>query len=279
MNRQTYAAWGKEAVDICASGEYVSPSGKTVDIKNAVDESVAFSKLYTPQETNRIIENMPKPIETHDTIFEVTSETSLVASKRLYEEEGVVTCLNFASGKHPGGGFLTGAKAQEETLARSSALYPSIAQMKEMYNYNRKKWGFYSDYMVFSPNVPVFRKDAGEFEEEPYFVSMITSPAVNAGIIMKSNPTQRHAISQKMKARIRKIIAVARSNEQKVLVLGAFGCGVFGNSPEEVARIFHDVFEEPEYKGYFKRVVFAIYEPGYVKNKPAFDKRFGTVSP
>ncbi|AJD93042.1 hypothetical protein JMA_37240 (plasmid) [Jeotgalibacillus malaysiensis] len=279
MNRQTYAQWGQEALDIIQRGTYTAPSGKEVNIKEAVESSVISSKLYTPKEVTRIDEQMTPVREQKETVFEVTGETTLEASKRLINEGHKVVCLNFASAKHPGGGFLSGARAQEETLARSSGLYPTIAQMKEMYDFNRKKWGFYSDYMVYSPDVPVFREDGGAFEETPYLVSMITSPAVNASVVMKGNPSQRNVISQKMRARIRKVLAVARANQYDVIVLGAFGCGVFGNSSTEVARLFQEALEDERYKGHFKKVVFAIYEPGKPKNKPAFDQLFGNVNP
>lgn len=274
MNRQTYAQWGQEALDIIEQGSYTAPSGTVVDIRGALESAVISSKLYTPKEVTRIDDEMTPVRTPHETVFEVTGETTLEASKRLIKEGHKVVCLNFASAKHPGGGFLTGARAQEESLARSSGLYPAIVQMKEMYNFNKKKWGFYSDYMVYSPDVPVFREDGGAFEETPYLVSMITSPAVNASVVMKGNPSQRNVISQKMRARIRKVLAVARANQDDVIVLGAFGCGVFGNAPTEVARLFKEALEDDRYKGHFKKVVFAIYEPGKPKNKPAFEQLF-----
>lgn len=275
VNRHTYAQWGEEALSILAKGTYTAPSGKENDIKELVTTSIVSSKLYTPKEVTRMDAEMPVVDNRQHTSIEVTNETTLEASKRLVSEGEKVVCLNFASGKHPGGGFLSGARAQEESLARSSGLYPTIAQMKEMYLHNKKKWGYYSDYMVYSPDVPVFRADTGEFEENPYVVSMITSPAVNASIVMRSNPSERKVISNKMKERIRKVLAVARANGDDVIVLGAFGCGVFGNSPTEVARLFKEALEDERYKGWFKKVVFAIYEPGNPKNRPAFEQLFG----
>lgn len=274
MDKQTLIALGREAVDISFRGYYTSQNGIDVNIRKEVMESIRESKLYSPKATSILDNEMEIVEEPLETSIEVTAETTLEACQRLVLDGHNVACLNFASAKLPGGGFLNGARAQEESLARSSALYPTIAQMKDMYDYNRKKWGFYSDYMVYSPDVPVFRKDSGELIDTPYFVSMITSPAVNAGIVMKSDPSQRKAITTKMRMRIRKILAVARENGEQVLVLGAYGCGVFGNSPEEVARLFKEALEDTRYKGAFEKIVFAIYEPAHVKNKPAFDKTF-----
>src|SRR5260370_3977443 len=74
------------------------------------------------------------------TTFEVVNCTTLEAARALWSaDKGVdVLCLNFASAKHPGGGFLGGARAQEESLARSSGLYPCIARMQGMYQANKQ---------------------------------------------------------------------------------------------------------------------------------------------
>jgi len=70
--------------------------------------------------------------------------------------------LNFASAKNPGGGFLGGGSAQEESLARSSGLFPCINQMQQMYETNRAyRSCLYTDHMIYSPRVPVFRDDEG----------------------------------------------------------------------------------------------------------------------
>jgi len=89
--------------------------------------------------------------------------------------------LNFASATHPGGGFLSGARAQEEYLARSSGLYACIRD-NPMYAFHRSRSDpHYTNYAVYSPEVPVFRSDDGSLLDEPYTVGIITSPAVNAG--------------------------------------------------------------------------------------------------
>src|SRR5205085_8535036 len=120
-----------------------------------------------------------------ETSFEVTNETTLHAAKRMLDSGSEkVIALNFASATKPGGSFINGAMAQEESLAYSSGLYPAINQMKEMYEHNKSLHsGLYSDYMVYSPDIPVFRNDNYQLVDEPYNVSFITSPAVNAGFV------------------------------------------------------------------------------------------------
>jgi uncharacterized protein (TIGR02452 family) len=251
----------KETMSILESGKYLNRQRKIVTLSASIREAIKGAVLYSPDETDRLL-NSFTPLNKYDTIIEVTSESSLAAAKRLSENDGKVCVLNFASAKNPGGGFLTGSRAQEESLARSSGLYPTIAQMKEMYEHNlRIRTGLYSDYMIFSPNVPVFRDDDGDLLDEPYFVSFITTPAVNAGLVREREPHKAHLINEVMKRRIEKILVVAFVNQQNTLILGAFGCGVFKNRPEDVATIFRDTLTSDRFKGVFKKIIFAVYDP------------------
>jgi uncharacterized protein (TIGR02452 family) len=99
-----------------------------------------------------------------------------------------IVILNFASAKNPGGGFLGGASAQEESLARSSCLYPSQTKDWTMYHFNRNQTDFlYSDYMIYSPNVVFWFDDNGISFESPIQVDVITSPAPNKGAMLQHN--------------------------------------------------------------------------------------------
>jgi uncharacterized protein (TIGR02452 family) len=92
-------------------------------------------------------------------LFEVTGESSLEAARRL---TGPVAVLNFASARNPGGGFLNGAQAQEEALCRASALYTCLLQARGFYDHHRAhRDPFYTDRVIHSPAVPVFRDDKG----------------------------------------------------------------------------------------------------------------------
>jgi uncharacterized protein (TIGR02452 family) len=162
--------------------------------------------------------------------------------------------LNFASATHPGGGFLSGARAQEEYLARSSGLYACLKD-NPMYEFHRSNYDpLYSNYAIYSPQVPVFRSDDGLLLEEPYCVSIITSPAVNAS---KLDPGRRREIKPAMWRRILKILSIGIMHGHDSIVLGAWGCGAFGNDSSEIARLFKDALEV-NLKGAYRRVIFAI---------------------
>lgn len=263
-NREIRSQMAKETLDLLEKGFYLDTERNKVTIQQDVERAVQGSKLYSPGVLQDMKEVTASRIEHDGRVLpklEVTDESTLAAAKRLVQTEGIqnTLCLNFASAKNPGGGFLGGSQAQEESLARSSALYPCISPMNEMYSYNRGlKTCLYSDYMIYSPAVPVFRSDEGRLLDSPYLVSMITAPAVNAGVVREREPEQVKRIEPVMLERIRYILSVAAHHGDKALILGAFGCGVFRNNPGDVAGMFKQVLADERYGSLFDRVVFAI---------------------
>ncbi|MGB3642217.1 MAG: TIGR02452 family protein, partial [Rivularia sp. (in: cyanobacteria)] len=181
--------------------------------------------------------------------------------------------------KNPGGGFLNGSQAQEESLARATGLYPCISQMIEMYEKNRNYSScLYLDDMIYSPQVPVIRDDNDQLLDKPFLISILTVPAVNAGAVRKNGKKQEmNKIESTMLQRTEKLLSVAAFNNYKVLVLGAWGCGVFKNNPDDVAGYFHyHLVENPKFSGLFEKVVFAVLDN--TKDESvinAFRKKFG----
>jgi uncharacterized protein (TIGR02452 family) len=261
MNRDERKKMGEETLKIIADGFYYSSTGQRVDIKSDLDESLKNTKLYKPEDFDKVLQVAQKAHK-QDTGISVTNSTSLEATKTSLGSSLKVCCLNFASAKNPGGGFLNGSQAQEESLARSSGLYHSISAQQEMYEYNRNtKNLLYSDYMIYSPEVPIFRDDTGKLLEKPYKASFITSPAVNAGAIAQNQKHDLNKIIPVMKHRAKYILLVAAENKCDVLILGAWGCGVFRNDPQDIATIFYDLLKhDNDTANLLKEVVFAIYD-------------------
>lgn len=112
--------------------------------------------------------------------------------------------------------------------------------------------------MIYSPRVPVFRSDDCTLLENPYSVSILTAPAVNAGVVREREPQQVSMIEPVMLERIRYILSVAAKHGEKAIILGAYGCGVFRNNPSDVARIFKHVLIDEGYRTLFDHIVFAI---------------------
>lgn len=283
-NREKRIKIAKETLEILDNGFYINGNSNKINIKDDLDYSISNSILYKPDLSENIeitVKDLLNQNKDRKCCIEVTGETTIAASLRLVNQEGIedTVCLNFASAKNPGGGFLTGSQAQEESLARSSGLYPCISQMSEMYEYNRSnRTCLYSDYMIYSPKVPFIRYDNGSFMDKPVLISVITAPAVNAGVVMQRDKEDQGKIGEVMVERIRKILAVAAVNKSKAIVLGAFGCGVFKNRPQDVAGYFENVLFKDGYKVLFDRIVFAVYEGGEDKrNFNIFSKVFGDI--
>ncbi|MFI0371120.1 TIGR02452 family protein [Actinomadura sp. 1N219] len=264
MSRHPRRETAQETVRILERGHYVAPSGRTVPIGDGLARAVRGTVLYRPDELDELLQRLPATEPAAEpgaqTRIEVTDETTLAAARRLCGEEIVPFALNFASAKNPGGGFLNGAHAQEEGLARSSGLYTSLRSAREFYDFHRAQGDLlYSDHMIYSPDVPVFRNDAGTLLDDPYEVAFLTSPAPNRGAIRDAAKADR--IRDVLRLRARKLLAVALANGHRRLVLGAWGCGVFRNDPQEVAEVFAELLRPgQEFADRFEHVVFAVWD-------------------
>lgn len=187
----------------------------------------------------------------------------------IYGSFGAVECfdrflvLNFANAFTPGGGFMNGAEAQEESLCRESTLYASLVTEKAvgMYEYNRSlNSPAASDYMLLSPEVCVFRDhDSHKLFEKPYTASVLTVPAVNLhGYDDCVHKPASQEIDELMYRRIENMLAVAIAHEYKNLILGAWGCGAFGHDARRVAEYFYNLLVTKGYRNYFDNICFAI---------------------
>ncbi|MFE2287473.1 TIGR02452 family protein [Streptomyces sp. NPDC059443] len=243
---------------ILASGGYRTRSGRQVALAAAVAKAKAGTRIYGP---NRVIPGEPVPGKTGRTVVEVTGESSTAAARRLAAdrpEETSVAVLNFASARNPGGGYVRGAKAQEEALCRASALYETLLEAPEYYEIHRAEVStFYTDRVIHSPGVPVFRDDRGELMETPFRAGFLTSPAPNAGTIRRQEPEREPEIPAALARRAELVLEVAALHGYRDLVLGAWGCGVFRNDPAQVAEAFRGLLAG-RFAGVFERVVFGI---------------------
>lgn len=251
MKRTQAAQVGRETLDILERGFY-TVEDQRIEIQESLQAAIANTCSYPPGESpHAVLESK------HATRFQVLNTTTLKAAHQLVQEGHSVAILNFASAKNPGGGFQNGARAQEESLARSSGLFPCI-DGNAMYTHHRSMRScMYTDYAIYSPNVPIIRNDEGDLLQEPYLGSFITSPAVNAKIVLQRERTKRNQIRDAMYERIEKILDIAAEHKHTALVLGAWGCGVFGNSVEDIAACFEEALMTT-FKGQFKAVAFAI---------------------
>jgi uncharacterized protein (TIGR02452 family) len=279
-------AVAQETLAIVGRGDYVSPGGKTVVVREQVDAAVRGTVLHRPGDFDAMLAARPWGKASAGAApprIELTPETTAQASRRLVEGERVsgVVALNFASAKNPGGGFIRGAKAQEEDLARCSALYTCQLTQREYYDANRALGSvLYTDHMIHSPEVPFFRDERLDLLEAPFLVSILTAPAPNAGEAESNGRNEGRAVRAVLESRARKVLVAAAAHGHRTLVLGAWGCGVFRNDPRLVAGAFAMGLEDPGLAGAFDRVVFAIWERG--EDRPtlrAFEERLSAARP
>lgn len=265
-----------ETLDIIDKGYYINKNSEKVELRELIDNAVKGTKLicgsinkdnineerdthyvskYRKINANTINHNLSNTISV---INNTTIDTIVELRKKGIS--GNIIALNFASAKNPGGGFETGANAQEESIARASALYPCLIRCKEFYGYHKKQGSpLYSNKMIYSPDIPIFRDDKGNLLSSPILCSFVTSPAVNAKVA-RDMGIKEDVIRESMKVRIKEILDFVLNKQPKAIVLGAFGCGVFGNIPRDVARIFALELMQKIDRLKNIEVVFAIYD-------------------
>ncbi|MGN0154191.1 MAG: TIGR02452 family protein [Lachnospiraceae bacterium] len=218
----------------------------------------------------------------------VSSDRTLQAAERLCRQYGDsrIGILNFASATNPGGGVIRGSNAQEECLCRCSTLYPCLRTdelLESFYGYHQKRHNpLYSDACIYTPGIVGIKTDTKlpelMSEEDWFLVDVISCAAPN----LRENPSNvmnpfagdKITIEEKelevlLERRVRGILQVAAKNQIDVLVLGAFGCGAFCNSPYMVADAFKKALKEYQYA--FRAVEFAVYcTPDHMANYDIF---------
>lgn len=264
----------RETIEICETGRYTAPSGRIVDIGPAQRAAEAGTRLYTPDELEDMLFASPSGRDGPPPTCRVSPDTTQVAAQRM-AADGPVVALNFASARNPGGGFVRGAKAQEEDVARCSGLYPCLMRVPEYYAANRAERSvIYTDHIIYSPEVPFFRVRSRETIEEPFQASIITAPAPNAGEARRKGEGAK--VSSALRKRAGMVLAVAEANGHRRLLLGAWGCGVFRNDPAEVADIFLAWLNTARFAGAFDLVEFAVWDRTKTRSVfAAFDAAFG----
>ena len=190
-----------------------------------------------------------------------------------------VCVLNFASSKNPGGGVVRGASAQEECLCRISTLYPCLADssmVRAFYEPHRTMFSdtLYNDDLIFTPAVTVFKSDTSAPETLPanerFSVDIVTCAAPNLGSYTRLGNDRLEALHIK---RGERIFVTAANEGADVLILGAFGCGAFGNPPQVVASAMKKLTDK--YAEYFETIEYAVYcSPRSSANHDAFAKVF-----
>ena len=193
-----------------------------------ISTSVKTTKIYNP-DFKINWENKCKDI--------LTMQTDSVSALFLDEcKNKKVSVLNFASYKNPGGMFLNGSSAQEESLCHESFLYNVLKEQKDYYEYNKKHLnrGMYLNRALYSPNI-LFQHNGQE-----KYIDVLTCASPNYSVALNYGNFTLEENQQALVSRINFVKDILADNKIDVAVLGAFGCGVFKQDPANVAKLWKE---------------------------------------
>ena len=261
MTKQERAEVFRESMRLCRENER---------LKTAIENSIRNQKVYWEEE------GITAPDMKGDAAPRlVISEKRTLEAAGPYAREGRRVCaLNFASFVQPGGGVKKGAGAQEESICRISTLFPALddkdtagpfyEKHRAIAEQNKESGRDFMEYRrnrddcIYTPGVIVFRKDTHDCElmpeEDWYETDIITCAAPDLrNAWQMPDSSELYSV---IESRVLKVIQTAACHQAEVLILGAFGCGVFRNPPEMVASAFETVLKQ--YGPYFETVDFAL---------------------
>lgn len=147
-----------------------------------------------------------------------------------------VCVLNFASYKHPGGGFMQGAMAQEEALCHASTLYPVLKAFESSHYAENGKClnrGLYTNTALYSPNIMFFREG-----QPDTLADVLTCAAPNYSVALRYGKFTAEENASTLSQRIEFIYRIVASRHVDTFIVGAWGCGVFKQDAEVVAELF-----------------------------------------
>ena len=249
-------------------GWYLAPDGHKVQLPST-GEVMAAAAMY--REPVRVMVDPKEPVRTE---VRVENKDCVVAAKELIDAGHRPAMLNLADLRTPGGLVEYGSGAQEENLCRRSNLILSLYQFslprtyqyrdlglrkhKDQYPMDERYGGIYSGIATF------FRGQESEgslLENQPYNIPVISVAAI-CGPRIGADGMMCARDAELTLDKMRTIFRIGKAHFHDSLVLSAFGCGAFANPPAHIARLFHQVIEEEEFKDVFKLIVFAILD-GY----------------
>lgn len=233
-------------------------------MRSATLEAIEETKIYWPGDADKKEILAGK----YDTVIDTVPMTTVEAINK-YGGNSKIAALNFASYKEPGGMFLNGSSAQEESLCHESNLYNILEAFKVRYyewNIRHKNKALYFNRALYTPNVR-FTGSLSDCNDNEASIrvnyyrlcDIITCAAPNYTAARRycnvSNDENKKACID----RINFVLSIAAQNNVETLILGAFGCGVFGQDARLIALIFKELLQN-KFNGVFKEIIFAIPE-------------------
>jgi uncharacterized protein (TIGR02452 family) len=265
MEREDLIKVFAETVDCVNKGFYINKKGEKVEIPSEHDGLSIDNVTFYDSDIKKKI-NFDK-LKRYSTEISVVNQDCLIAAKELYDDGYSPAVVNFASFKVPGGGVRKGSRAQEENLCRRTNLFESIFRFIDTLSkeyglpLEKKRYPLPVNHgAIYSPSIAVFKASEEknyEYLDEPFMVDIITIAALSHPNLTKDGNLAKWD-RDVTKQKIRTMLNLGLYWENDSIVLGAFGCGAFANPPEDIAKAFKEVIDEPEYCDKYEKIVFAI---------------------
>lgn len=226
-----------------------------------------------PLVTAEAVEVPREPQMPRSPLFEVTevccaNVDTLSAALTL----GDACALNFANASVPGGRYRSGGLAQEEDLCRLlPQLYPALKS---------SHYPIPPGVTLVARDLQAVRRPGSHMHETCASFGSVTILTAAMPIGPDRRPKGGWAHSDwaaDVTLRIRSVLHAAKHSGHPNLVLGAFGCGAFGNPTRPVAAIFREQLMSPEFRGVFSKVVFAIIDPVGTGNLKPFREELAQI--
>lgn len=222
-----------------------------------VDPSVSV-KFDSTVLRKKLSEPAPYP----STDIEIENIDTVSAALRECKEGHRVLILNMANARKPGGGWRSGAKAQEEDLFRCTDLHATLTE--DLYPMDR-------DEVIYTPRAHILRDASYQDLDEPVEIGVMSVAARQNPMTTMRGTLPRH-IRYETEDKISLIYHIAAIQKYDCLILGALGCGAFNNPPHDIAEIFCDVTND--YIQRFTKVIFAVKSDKYNVNCEVFQQSF-----
>lgn len=256
----------QDTLEIFENGFYLK-DGKKIELKLSKKE-MHSSEVLLPEQVKYICDN-PTIAKIHSLgragHFCINDDSYSVARevKKHHPKDGVLV-LNFANPVNPGGGVRNGANAQEEDLCRKSSLLLALedSSAKDYYDYNKSLHTYMgSNAIIMNPTVEIIKDAKGELLDESVVVSVMTCAAPMITHDMDGMTQEEYEAM--FYERIVATLKVAANYGYKYLVLGAWGCGAFGNDAQIIAKLYFKALKEIRYndlshESLFKQIYFAV---------------------
>jgi uncharacterized protein (TIGR02452 family) len=130
--------------------------------------------------------------------------------------------------------------------------------------------------MIYSNGITFIRNGSLNTVDFPVNANVLTSPAVNAGAYYRNENGSKATVLEVMEKRMRYILKLFAAKGDRKIILGAYGCGVFGNDTADVADIFYKLLKDEGFERYFEHISFAVYDPNG-RQYNMFKRKFSTV--